>query len=697
MSPDREDRPGDPPSPSRTREPPGEAENRLAGEVGRFLRELGTTLGKFVIYPRGHPTLEPAVSRLDRRLRDALGSRDALHLRVRRNHLRVGQASTDPDNPLLSGLADRLHRHELEAVIFRSGLSPEGLAGFLAAVAREPGRDGPPLAAGEAEEGAGWDGIELRGRRYDPLRMESGVPDEPADRAPAGQEPPPVGSRIAGADLLERTPEDVARALEERLREEDLDQVVALQLLRLSERLEDAAGPEAEEVRERLSRVVLSLPSEVLEMLLELVREGGEDDELLLAAARSMEMEATLRLIQAAAAGRDDVAEWLLSLILKLSTYGREDRPRPPPRGEAVDQLVDRILEAWDLEDPRPTVYQSTLQRLSRNPPGAAGLPERRARAIFVSPERVLKMGLELDERVGYVREAADQMIDSGRFGGLAELLESAPGDNDLADELWSRLAVPEIVARLLDADPPGFPLVDRLVQVAGADVAPPLLDALSSQRSESRLYWRKVFNLLVRIGRPVVPLVPPRLDDDRWYVRRNMLSLLRELPGGPEEVDVLAHLEDEDPRVRGEALALALEDPETRRDALLAALEDPDTRMVGLALSAAEASCPPEAAGRVAAVATSPRYASSHRIRAVRILGELDAGEALEALLELVWTRRWLFWRRIAPPEPLTLEALAALARGWSRAPEARDALAEARRSDDPEIRKAAQEGDAG
>lgn len=689
MTPRGEDSPADRPGPAGTDE--AEPEIGLPGEIRRFLRSLGTTLGKFVIYPSGHPSLEPAVRRLEEDVAEALAGRDALALRVRRDRLLVGDSPTDPDNPLLSGLADRLHRHELEVVVVRPGVSREELTRFLTAAAREPGRDGPPLGAEDAEESGEWDRLELRPRRYDPLRMESGLSEDPSARAPASQEEPPVGSRIAGVDLLDREPSEVARKIRDRLQEEDLDRVVALQLFRLSERLGETRGEEAERVRERLSRVVLSLPSDVLGMLLQLVGDDRDDDRFLLAAARSMEVEATLKLVQAAAARQEDVAEWLLSLILKLSTYGREDRSRAPARGEAVHDLVDRILEAWNLEDPRPTDYQSTLQRMSRNPPEDAGLPERRARAIFVSPERVLKMGLELDERVGYIREAADQMIGSGRFGGLAELLDAAPGDNTLADELWNRLAVPDIVARLLDAEPPGFPLVERLVGVAGAEVAGPLLDALSSQRSESRIYWRKVFNLLVQIGEPVVPMIPARLDDDRWYVRRNMLSLLRELPGHPQEFDVLSHLDDEDPRVRGEALALALEDPAAREPALLAALEDGDTRMVGLALSAVEASCPASAAGRLAAIAASERQASSHRIRAARVLGRLDAREALDVLLDLVWTRRWIFWRRLSDPDPLTLEALAALRRGWSDAPEARKVLVRARESGRPALRNAA------
>ena len=300
-------------------------------------------------------------------------------------------------------------------------------------------------------------------------------------------------------------------------------------------------------------------------------------------------------------------------------------------------------------------------------------------------------MGLELDERVGYVREAADQMIASGRFGALAEILVEAPGGSGLAEELWGRMAIPDVATRLLAADPPGFPLLERLVDVAGADLAPTLVEALASPQSESRVYWRKVFNLLVEIGRPVVPLVPDRLDDERWFVRRNMLSLLRELPALPEGFSALAFLEDGDPRVRAEALTLALEAPGDREAAIVAGLEDEDTRIVGLALSAVEAERPPSADPLLAELAGDGEQASSHRIRAVRLLAESDAPRALETLLDLVWRRRWIFWRRLSPPSPLVIEALKSLARGWTDEPRAGRALRAAAEADNPKLRRAA------
>lgn len=671
---------------------PADDPEDVSPEIRGVLRELASTLGKFAMYPDGHPTLGPAVDELSDRLASVIDRGGDIEIEVRRKRLVVGEGATDPENPLLAGLAGRLHQHQLRVLSLRPGVTRDELGDLLSALARDPARaTGDPL--GLADEDGRWEHVHIVGRRYDPLRLDSGVSGEPSPDPETREDEPPVGSRLAGADLLERRPSEVARAVETRLEEEELDRVVAFQLLRMAERLGEASGEEAEEIRERLSRVVLSLPSDVLGMLLGLLEGDRGDEELLLAAAQSMEVEATLKLVQAAASrrdGREVIAEWLLELVLKLSMYGDDGRSRESPRDREVDELVERILEAWDLEDPRPPVYQTALHRMARNPPRDAGISERRARSIFLSPERVLKMGLELDEATEYVGDAAEQMLAADRFGALADMLERVPEGHGLAQRLWNRMAEREMVERILAADPPGFPLLEQLVEEAGVDLAPPLLDALSSPRSESRVYWRKVFNLLVEIGTPVLPLVPDRLDDDRWYVRRNMLALLRELPGRPEGFSALPYLDDVDPRVRAEALSLALEDADERGAGLEAGLRDGDTRMVGLALSAAESDCPPSAVPPLADLASDPDQASSHRVRAVRLLAEADAGEALQTLLDLVWRRKWLFWREIAPGTPLVVQALEALRSGWREEPAVRRVLEAAARSDDARIRHA-------
>lgn len=656
-------------------------EDRLPpGDLAAVASEWASTLGKFNMYPDDHPVLSPAAGRLLEELGEVLGRRGPFTVGVERRRLLLEDVPTDPDNDLLRGLAGRLHGHQVRSVTFRPGVTEEELQALLDRLAAEPTRDDPFGLAGDDSD---WPHLEVEGSRYRPLHLD----EEERDERP---EPPPVSSRLAGTDLLESEPAEVVESVRERLGEDELQQAMVLQLLRLAERLEEAPEERGEPLRRRMSELILELPAEAILEILRLTEEIGREEDYILAVAGSAEAEATLKLVHAAARRREgDVAPWLLDLVTKMAQYPEEGpADRSSPR---VNELIDRLVDTWDLDDPRPAVYRRTLRRLSHTPASESGLPERRTRAIFLGPERALKMGLELDETAATLVEAGEQMIRAERYRALGELLVAAPEGNRLAEELWTRLAVPDVTRHLLDDEPPAFALLERLVEVGGVELAPVLLDALSSERAESRPFWRKVFNLLVEIGDPVVPLVPERLADDRWFVRRNLLALLRELPALPEGFSPLAHLEDDHPQVREEALPLALALPEERATALRRGLADDDHRVVSLALSAAEAEPPPAIDRELARLAGDDRRAESHRVRAVRLLADGRSEEAVETLLGLTWTRHWIFWRRLAPPDRLMLEALSSLARGWADHPRAEPVLTAARESGEERVRRAA------
>jgi HEAT repeat protein len=76
-----------------------------------------------------------------------------------------------------------------------------------------------------------------------------------------------------------------------------------------------------------------------------------------------------------------------------------------------------------------------------------------------------------------------------------------------------------------------------QLLHHLGPQVAPRLVERLSAAES---LYARKSLAIaLVRIGAPAVPYIAATLQDERWYVIRNMVAILGEI-GSPESVRLL-------------------------------------------------------------------------------------------------------------------------------------------------------------
>jgi hypothetical protein len=178
------------------------------------------------------------------------------------------------------------------------------------------------------------------------------------------------------------------------------------------------------------------------------------------------------------------------------------------------------------------------------------------------------------------------------------------------------------------------------------------------------------------------------QLNDDRWFVVRNALVLLREAGCYVEPVlgDGLAtHPE---PRIRREALLLRLARPETRDRALSDGLRDPDRMVLRTALRSAGETLPPSAVLVLARRLAEPTFPAELRVPAITLLGRSRADAALDALLRVVDGGRSLLGRSsLAAKSPEVLAALGGLARTWPADPRARDFLRLAGRTGDPEM----------
>ena len=665
-------------------EPPPEGSPEPAPAVGAFVRAFASALQKWMMYPEGHESLEPALDGLVEAGRDALADRDEIELALSEGRLRVQGSPVDGENPVLTGLARRLHDEQLRSLSFRPGLTRSELADVLSllsdAVSSEEALGGRPDV--ELPDGPH---VFVKPFRYERLRLDES-PDAGADLRPegwseqalAGEDPGEIAARLS--DSLAGPGPESAGAVE--------------QLIGMAEADGEEDGERLEELRRKISSAILQLDNDVLARLADQARQNGDEARLLRAAADGLDLEAVRRLVKAAAARREEgIADWLLRLLTKLSQYGSSDAPEgDASQREEVRETVERIIENWDLEDPRPQPYTDQLDDLTRRPPGRDDGGQRRT--LEVEPERMVAMGLEMDEPAPPIREASEEMVDAERFSRLSSFLQRTPGDNEVGQLLWSQLSVPRVVRKLLDRETGQRELLDRIVVRSGVEVAPPLLDALSEPDARERTFRDRVIDLLCRIGEPVASLVPDRLDSPEPFARRNLLRLLTALAVLPPNFSPLDHLEDPDPGVRVKAFQIAADREEQRPEAIRRALEDEHLKLVSLALQEAETSFPPSAEERVIRHVRDEKLPESVRIHAVRALGAHESDGGLEALVELVWVRRWHFWRKLAPSSPLVLEALGTIARRWPDHPLAREPLEAARSSDDPDVRAAVAAG---
>jgi hypothetical protein len=612
--------------------------------------------------------------------------------------------ATDPRHPVLAELAGRLHRHHLGAVSFSRGVEAGEVQDMLRTLAVEADRTGQPLGLGDPARLSAWQHVRLHPMTYERLELLDQSPQEALDDAAADESV--RDARVRGAQLwigLARAalagqigeddapstkPAVIAKAIDEHPRGEAYDQVIVGYLLQIAEELKAAGGQEAVELRRRTSKLIGEMQPDTLRRLIEMGGDGAQRQKFVIDASLGMAVDAVIEIVKAAAeASQHSVSGSLMRMLSKMAAHAEQGKPQARTLADrALREQVRGLLTGWSLTDPNPEAYGQALQRMSQ---ASARIDDTVAWRHAPEPERLIQMSLEADAVGPGVYRACSAMVDRGRLGVLIDLLEAAPEGTTAVTELWRRAVSPETLQWLLASEPVDFAIVDRILPRMGALAADPLLDALAA--AEGRTTRRALLERLKRLGPVLGPSITARLADERWYVLRNLLTLLEELPALPIGFSVLPWLAHADPRVRFEAFKIGVKSPQERDRVITQALNDPEHRVARIALIASLHGVPPVALPRIISLATSRQGPADLRLLAIRVLGAARAPEAFEELVKLVDGGRTLLGRRrLLPRSRELVAAVAALATGWRSHPRSLELLALAAVSDDPDVRAA-------
>lgn len=671
----------------------------VSPDVRDFLVELSKALQQVGFYPADHPSLEPLLGRVHRGLEELLEHRESLTLAVSPEAVVTEEGETDPGHPALRGLAERLHEHELAHVTFHRVPDRDQVAGFLTAVSRRAEAGEGPLGA-RRNVGSEWSHIDVEPATYDHLSLTEETEAEEAAVDEVEGEAEELWTGLARAALADASLEeedealaDVPRivlALERYSRDEARARTMAARMLDVARKLQQEGPDAAPEIRDRLLELLDGIEPDALGSIF-----GAAPPSLgrafLQASADWMPVETVLEAVEQVSGGRRlSVSYHMLRLLAKLAEFVRVgEGGRDPEAERAFREQVRSLVGGWERSIEAPDAEGTPL-------PGRLTGVDRHLEASrkLVEPERLVGTALEVD-RLGPAGErAVDEMLEADRVVELLEMLRGAPPGEVARSAVWERVGTDGSLRLLLRQDPPDFQALDEMLDHLGERAAPVLLDALSA--SGQRSVRRKIFSRVADLEGDVEGDILRRLEDDRWFVQRNMLALLAERGAPPEGFSPLRWAGHEQPAVRREAYRLALRHPGEREEAARRGMEDDDPKVLSLVFGALERlpdgaleALVPTLAGRVEDEDLSPEL----RRPGIRALGRAEASRALRTLLSLCRTRRiWTFWRTsLTEKGPLMLEALGALARGWADHPEARQVLERARGSSDPEIRRAA------
>jgi hypothetical protein len=668
----------------------------LPRDIAVFLPLFAIALHKMNAYPPDHPLRVSAVESAALRLQAALVNRDALILGVGKQQLVIEGIATDPDNPVLRELAQRLHRHQLGAVKFTHGVSREEFSDACQAICADSRQN--PLGLAPRETLEKWENIRLFRPDYDRLELdEEGQGRTGGDGLPAQSNVNQLWLALAAAAVARQgggeivtDPQAIARALNQPGRSRDNDRMLVQYLLGLGRELRLAHGSEASILRERLTTLLTTVNGDALRQLLALGADLAQRKQLMRDAAQTLPANAVLTLIRAGADSASSmISQSMLRLLSKLSLQAERGRMSIREDAdlvmrEAMRQLVDR----WNLTDPNPAVYTRVLERLARHP----GRPAAAAADHPFEAMRIVQMSLETDTVGDLVWGALEEVVNDGRAAEVAALLDDERVAADIVEQFWLHLATPENMRILLNNEPRDTEVVERLLERMGMAAAEPMLETL--EVADSRAMRRRLLTRLGHLGPGVGPMLVERLPGAPWYVARNLLALVGSLPTLPQGFDPAHYANHDDPRVRREVIKLMFRVPELRDEAVLTSLGDDDDHNVQLGLGAALEGCPSAAVPRLLILLNDRRLDPEIRASAIRVLGTIRTKATRDWLIERAVTRsRWFRRPRLIPKSRELLALLSSLARGFSADPAAQAVLKLAKESGDPDIRAAARE----
>ncbi len=645
-------------------------------DLDRFLNELVLAWKKLAAYPAGHPLREGAVASAFRELKALLSHGRPLALGVAREGLSWGDQRLS--TPGIRQIAEVLYQANVAVLRFTSAVREGELEAFLLALRGRSDELGPEGLARRLTAAA-IGNIEIKRADFSLLKATDELAPREAPRLD-------LWDRILRWHL-EGKPElaaalgkgDLATVLQW-VRDSQGSNADARSAARASEVLRvlsgaiaadlqasALAGSGSERVRQ-VSELILAVPAGLREALLdaaltELLGDGG-DPASLVALANQVSPAATVRALGRLRAEGARLPALAAGLIEKLATTLGEPAEAalpgaaqpgsfvPPQRADPATldrRIFDRpeelflaippAVEGGLVEGSSSGGFDGELASLEP----LASLQRLAQRLLALLSSQRLDGGL--DGVACRLEEAYTTLLALGHHGAAYALaleiasLAGRGGRASAAQQAFARLAGERatnvLAGRLRRSSDGELQPLHLLVEKLGPEPVRRLLVALGE--AEDRAVRRSLFNFLQGHPGLVSEVAPEVLGDRRWFVVRNVLSLLNTI-GGRRAADIARpSLQHPDPRVRAEALKLCSKlGAHELGGELLSMFADPDERVVRLAIRLAGESKARAAVGPLLAILRPLDLQGRDRevrLLALRSLGEIGDPNALDEL----------------------------------------------------------------
>jgi hypothetical protein len=711
---------------------------RLSAAHLAWLKEFSVVMQRRYAYPPGHPSRVAAEATALQVISGALQVHHEIGIAVTQRQLVINGVASDPRNPAIGELSERLHRQGIANITLREGVSGMEFERLLDRIttAKPPGPDeeddapdhapigvhvglemlrydglalqdeddeaGGPDATGErlwrelADAALeGWDGL-------DGADSGGGVTDEARDSAPvtaaevaAAEAAPPPRPSVAMRQTRELpaalSAANIAKMISARAGEPGAAGDILKSLLRVGRHARRRGRAGSGAVAQRLREVLSGLEPGTLQTLLDSEVDPVRKRLLLMQGVDALPVSVVTEWIEAAAAsGKESISTNLLRLFKKLAAQTRRRRDTAADDGgEAIREAARQLIEGWTYDATGAEPHGELLAKIAAYDTDEAALEG----GGTAGADRIVQIALETNvAATGDVMAAVDQLIDEKRLALLFRFVDEAETATVTQPAILGHLLVPETVRRVLltePVDPDGAHLLLERCDMTRADA---LLDALAI--SESEATRRMILERLRALGEAIRDPILFRIPGALWYVQRNLLSLLGDMPDPPRNLPFDEFLASDEPMLRLEAIRLLMRIPERREGAVHDALGDADPRVMRAGLEAAANGLGRRSYGRLLQILEQAGDAADIRLRGIPLLRHVPLPAARDWLLTLVRRRRGAFMFRrwvLAPRSAEMLAALRVLAQRWAADPAVVGLLKLGAKSDDAAIVAAA------
>ncbi|MBW1989707.1 MAG: HEAT repeat domain-containing protein, partial [Deltaproteobacteria bacterium] len=227
---------------------------------------------------------------------------------------------------------------------------------------------------------------------------------------------------------------------------------------------------------------------------------------------------------------------------------------------------------------------------------------------------------------------------------------DKRPWVEECMDKAWGSAFAPETMSHLcLMILKQGWDNSGRLVKLfddSAAAAAGPLVDALVEEDNKS--VRGVMLNLITRLSSHTLPHVLKKMSDPRWFVARNMLTILQRMGNPDAAAEARKQLTHAHPKVRVEALrTLARLDPARAINPIVVFVRDPDPDVASGAISVAGLVKDKAVADALVSLVSGGRKLRSggreaaKRLQAVRALAFMGDPSVLPELFKVATARR--------------------------------------------------------